>query len=255
MAESILGLDFDIHGGGLDLVFPHHENEIAQTEAARGSPLARHWVHNGMIQFGEEKMAKSVGNIRLLSDALDEVGRDVIIMYLIGGHYRQSLAFTPRSLEQAGRSLERIVNFGRLLDFAPSELKEEDGGPDPRVVEQREAFFAALAEDFNTPQALAALFDLVAEGNRRLEAGVPFAGVREALGEMLGVFGLASVLEDEKPVDPEAERLAAEREEARRAGDFERADALRKELGERGFEVRDTADGPVLVSRDATPSG
>ena len=101
MAETILGLDFDIHGGGLDLVFPHHENEIAQTEAGRGRPLARIWMHNGMVRFGEEKMAKSVGNITLLADALDEHGRDALIMYFLGGHYRQPLAFSDELLEQA----------------------------------------------------------------------------------------------------------------------------------------------------------
>src|SRR5439155_26988235 len=101
MAETVLGLDFDIHGGGSDLVFPHHENEIAQTEAGRGRPLARIWMHNGMVQFGEEKMAKSVGNVRLLSDALDEFGRDALVMYFLSGHYRSPLAFSERALEQA----------------------------------------------------------------------------------------------------------------------------------------------------------
>jgi cysteinyl-tRNA synthetase len=119
MAEAILGLDFDIHGGGTDLVFPHHENEIAQTEAARGRPLARIWVHNGMIRFGEEKMAKSVGNVRLLADALDEVGRDALIMYFLGGHYRQPLAFSAATLEQAQSSVERIVNFRRPIRPLP----------------------------------------------------------------------------------------------------------------------------------------
>ena len=94
MAESILGLDFDIHGGGSDLLFPHHENEIAQTEAGRGKPLARLWMHNGMIRFGEEKMAKSVGNVTTLADALDRYGRDALIVYMVGGHYRQPLAFS-----------------------------------------------------------------------------------------------------------------------------------------------------------------
>jgi cysteinyl-tRNA synthetase len=250
MAEAILGLDFDIHGGGTDLVFPHHENEIAQTEAGRGRPLARIWVHNGMVRFGEEKMAKSVGNIRLLSEALDEVGPEALIMYFLGGHYRQPLAFSAATLEQAQRSVERIVNFRRQLERSPggdAGTEEEE----PAVAERREAFFAALRDDFNTPQALAALFELVNEGNRRLEAGAAFGGASEALAEMLPVIGLEGLLAPERPVDEEAAQLAEERERARAAGDFARADALRAQLAERGYEVRDTADGPVLVRLDA----
>jgi cysteinyl-tRNA synthetase len=244
MAEAILGLDFDVHGGGLDLVFPHHENEIAQTEAGRGRPLARLWMHNGMVQFGEEKMAKSVGNIRLLADALDEYGRDALIMYFLGGQYGKPLAFSPDLLEQAQTSLERIANFRRLLDRVPEAV---EGEADPFVAERRDEFFAALRDDFRTPQALAALFGMIAEGNRRLEAGEPFGGAREALGEMLGVIGLEGLLKADAPVDAEAERLAQERERARAERDFARADEIRDELAARGYEVRDTAGGPVLV--------
>jgi cysteinyl-tRNA synthetase len=246
MAEAILGLDFDVHGGGADLLFPHHENEIAQTEAGRGMPLARIWVHNGMVRFGEEKMAKSVGNIRLLAEVLDEVGRDALIMYFLGGHYRQPLAFSTATLEQAQRSVERIVNFRRLMERFPAAVAAGGAQP-PTVADRRDAFFAALRDDFNTPQALAALFELVSEGNRRLEEGEAFPGVAEALGEMLPVIGLESLLEPEERVAEEAAELAAEREQARAAGDFARADALRAQLAEQGYEVRDTVEGPVLV--------
>jgi cysteinyl-tRNA synthetase len=244
MAESILGLDFDIHGGGLDLVFPHHENEIAQTEAARDRPLARHWMHNGMVEFGEEKMAKSVGNVRLLSEVLDTYGRDVLVMYFLTGRYRYPLTFSETMLEQARSSLERLRNFCRLLGRSAEAVT---GEADPFVSDQREAFFGALREDFNTPQALAALFELVAEGNRQLESGGRLPGAAAALAEMLAVIGLESLLEEEEPTEEEAGRLAEEREQARREGDFERADAIRRELAERGYEVRDTDDGPVLV--------
>jgi cysteinyl-tRNA synthetase len=244
MAESILGLDFDIHGGGLDLVFPHHENEIAQTEAGRGQPLARIWMHNGMVEFGEEKMAKSVGNITLLSESLDQFGRDAVIMYFLSGHYRQPLAFSEAVLEQAERSVERVRNFCRLL----SRSEDAAGGrPDDFVNERRKAFFDALRDDFNTPEALASLFELIAEGNRRLEGGGKLPGGAEAVAEMLRVIGLESLLVPEEPVDEDASRLADQREEARRDGDFERADALRRELAEKGYEVRDTSEGPVLV--------
>ena len=252
MAEQILGLDFDIHGGGSDLVFPHHENEIAQTEAGRGQPLARIWMHNGMVRFGEEKMAKSVGNIRTLADALDEYGRDALIIYLLGGHYRQPLAFSAASLEQAQRSIERIVNFRRLLDRA-ADAAGGDDTPDPVLAERRDAFFAALRDDFNTPQALAALFDFVSEGNRRLEAGERPAGAESMLSEMLQVIGLETLLAPDQPLDEQAVRLADEREQARRGGDFARADSLRDRLAALGYEVRDTAAGPELV-RSSDPA-
>jgi cysteinyl-tRNA synthetase len=244
MAESLLGLDFDIHGGGLDLVFPHHENEIAQTEAGRGKPLARIWMHNGMVEFGEEKMAKSVGNIRLLSEALDQFGRDALVMYFLFGHYRQPLAFSETALEQAQSSVERIRNFCRLVD---RQSDAAGGSPDEFVAARREAFFEALRDDFKTPEALAALFDLVAEGNRRLEAGDPLPGGADALAEMLEVIGLEALLRPGAPVDEAAVGLAEQREQARTDGDFERADAIRRELAERGYEVRDTSEGPVLV--------
>jgi cysteinyl-tRNA synthetase len=247
MAESILGLDFDIHGGGADLLFPHHENEIAQTEAGRGQPLARIWVHNGMVRFGEEKMSKSVGNVRLLQEALDEFGRDALVMYFLAGHYRQPLAFSGESLEQAQRSVERVANFCRLLARVSEAATAAGGEIDQAVIGRREAFFEALRDDFNTPQALAALFELINEGNRRLEGGERFAGAGQALAEMLAVIGLENLLVPEQAADDTVQRLAEERERARRGGQFERADVLRRQIAERGWQVRDTADGPVLV--------
>jgi cysteinyl-tRNA synthetase len=244
MAEKILGLDFDVHGGGIDLVFPHHENEIAQTEAGRGRPLARIWMHNGMIRFGEEKMAKSVGNVHRLADALDEHGRDALIMYFLSGHYRQPLAYGPDALDQARRALERVRNFARLVErnaaLTAGEAQEE-------MAALRDRFFASLRDDFHTPRALSVLFDLVSAGNRRLEAGEDLPGGAAVLGEMLRAIGLETLLVGDEPVDAEAQQLAGEREQARLDRDFARADELRDELAARGYEVRDTAAGPVLV--------
>jgi cysteinyl-tRNA synthetase len=240
MAEQIVGLDFDIHGGGADLVFPHHENEIAQTEAGRGKPLARLWMHNGMVELDAEKMSKSVGNIRSLSGAIDARGRDALIMYFAGGHYRQPLAFSEEALDEAARSVERVRDFVRRLD---------PNGPPPDGIDVYvERFFDALADDFNTAAARAVLFDWVSEGNRRIDAGERFGHGR--LGEMLYALGLENLLEpEEDEVDPEAERLLREREEARAARDFATADARRDELAALGWEVRDTAEGPRLVRR------
>ncbi len=237
MAEKILGADFEIHSGGSDLVFPHHENEIAQTEAARGLPLARIWMHNGMVRTADEKMSKSLGNIFQLSEAIDRFGGQAVVAYLSSGHYRQPLEFSERALEDAGARLERIRNF---YESAPP----LDGGEeDPGVAEKREAFLSALADDFNTPRAWAALFELVTEGNRR-----SLAGAREAVEEMLELLGLESLVAGGAPevVDERAEELLAERERARSERDFERADALRDELAGLGWEIRDTPDGANL---------
>jgi cysteinyl-tRNA synthetase len=234
MAEQLLGVGFDVHGGGSDLVFPHHENEAAQTAAARGSPLARLWVHNGMVQLGEEKMAKSVGNIWPLAGALDEFGRDALVMYFVGGHYRQPLAFSPEVLEDARGRVQRVREAGRRLR----------PGESPADLEPlRERFFAALAEDFNTAAALAALFEWIREANKREDVGD--AHVRE----MLAVLGLENLLDADEGVEVPRElaALAERREAARARGDFAEADRLRDEIREQGWEVRDAPGGPELL--------
>src|SRR3712207_4171628 len=157
MAEALLGVEVDVHGGGADLVFPHHENEAAQTLAARERPLARLWMHNGMVQLTDEKMSKSLGNIRGLAEVLDEVGRDALLLFFLGGHYRQPLAFSPDTLQDAAGRVRRLREAGRRVS----------PGPSPEALAPlREEFFAALADDFNTPRALAALFAWVGEAFR-----------------------------------------------------------------------------------------
>jgi cysteinyl-tRNA synthetase len=240
MAESLLGVDFEIHGGGSDLVFPHHENEIAQTEAARGRPLARLWMHNGMVEMGTEKMAKSVGNIRLLHAALDQFGPEPFLMWIVGAHYRKPVAYSEETLEEAARAVARVRELLRRLDA--------DATPAPELDALAERFFDHLADDFNTAAARAVLFDWVGEANRRLDRGERLAPGR--LEEMLHALGLERLLEPAAEEAPEElRRLAADREEARAERDFARADRLRDELAERGWEVRDTPAGPRLVPR------
>jgi cysteinyl-tRNA synthetase len=238
MAEKELTTPFAIHGGGIDLVFPHHENEIAQTEGARGHPLARVWMHNGLVLAGPEaKMAKSEGNVFGLREALDAYDSETVVRFLISGHYRQPIAFGTDALDQAAASNEGIRNFFRSAE-------EVGGEPEPSVIEHREQFADALADDFNTPRAIAALNDLISEGNRR-----PLPGAHAAVREMLRILGLERLTEVAEAQSPEADRLADEREEARRAGDFERADRLRDEIAALGFDVRDGPDGPRLFPR------
>jgi cysteinyl-tRNA synthetase len=246
MAEAELGPEFAIHGGGSDLIFPHHENEIAQTEGARGVPLARIWMHNGMVQLDREKMSKSEGNIFQLSEALDRYGAPAVVAYLASGHYRQPLAFSDEALEEAAARVERIRNYLRdAPSTAASSAPPAGAATDPFVVEKREAFLDALADDFNTPRAFAQLFELIAEGNKR-----ELAGARTVLEELLPLLGLEALLaEDEVEADPEAEALLGEREEARAAKNYERADEIRDRLAEMGWEVRDEAGGARLVRR------
>ncbi len=240
MAEDALGVGFDIHGGGSDLLFPHHENEAAQTRAARGEELARIWMHNGMIQStAGEKMAKSVGNIAPLHEVIDEYGAGVVVMYLIGGHYRQPLAFSPAELMDAERRVHRIRDALRRL---------EPGRPSPvDMAPYVEAFFDALANDFNTPTALASLFEWVREANRR-GAGVGDADLRGMLAVLgLGDLTALEAVGDVAEIDPEAVELLARREAARAQRDFAAADRLREELKERGWEIRDDPSGSELV--------
>jgi cysteinyl-tRNA synthetase len=239
MAEAVLGVPFEVHGGGSDLVFPHHENEIAQTEAARGRPLSRTWMHNGMVQMGDEKMAKSVGNIRLLHGALDEYGRDAFVMWMVGAHYRKPVGYSEEALEDASRAVERVRDVIRRLD--------RDGAAPPGDNRLGDAFFDALSDDFNTPQARAILFDWVADANRELEKGTPVGPGR--LPEMLYALGLESLLEAEDEAPEELRQLAAEREEARAARDFARADEIRDRLAGEGWEIRDTPEGARLVRK------
>jgi cysteinyl-tRNA synthetase len=233
MAEALLGTEFDIHGGGSDLLFPHHENEAAQTFAARARPLTRMWVHVGMVRQSEAKMSKSVGNIFLLHEALDRYGRDPLIMYLISGHYRQPVEFDEGRMEQATASVRRIREAARRLVPEPSPAWSA-----PLTAQ----FFDALAEDFNTPRALATAFDWVARANR----SPPPVG-DEDFREMLRMLGLENLLDpDEVEVPAEVSELADARQRARQGGDYSEADRLRARLRELGWEVRDGAEGPEL---------
>jgi cysteinyl-tRNA synthetase len=259
MAEAELGASFAIHGGGSDLVFPHHENEIAQSEAA-GRPFARAWMHNGMVETDAEKMSKSEGNIFQLSEALDQYGYEAVVAYLISGHYRQPLAFGPKQMEEAVAQVGRLRNFfrehpvggasgeGPRAGFAGSSRGPSPDAPLDVSASRVESFREALADDFNTPRAMAEAFELVGEANRDEVSGREAA---LALAEMLALVGLDSLTQPDQgaEADEEAERLLGERQAARAAKDFERADEIRDRLTQLGWEVRDSAEGAKLVPK------
>ena len=257
MAEAELGPSFAIHGGGSDLVFPHHENEIAQSEAA-GRPFARVWMHNGMVETDAEKMSKSEGNIFQLSEALDRYGREAVVDYLISGHYRQPLAFGPEQMEQAVAQVERLRNFFREHPWwggAGGGSVGATAGRLCRTLPRLPARFAGLSCRELQGRACGRLQHAAGYG-RGVRAGGGsesgrVSGAPEALAEMLELVGLSSLTQPDEgaEADDEAEKLLAEREEARAAKDFERADEIRDELAELGWEVRDSAEGAKLVPK------
>jgi cysteinyl-tRNA synthetase len=235
MAEELLGVGFEVHGGGSDLVFPHHENEAAQTRLGRGAELAQIWMHNGMLEMRGEKMSKSVGNISLLPEVVAEWGSETLLLFFATAHYRQPIVFAPDTLEAARGRMNRIREASRRL---------VDGPSPPDMREHRDAFFDALRDDFNTSRALAPLAAWVSEANKREDVG------RDDLVEMLDVFGLADVARGgaggDGPDEAAAELLAA-RNAARDAKDWAEADRLRDALRDAGWTVRDGPDGAELV--------
>ena len=251
MAMEYLGSTFDIHGGGEDLIFPHHECEIAQSEAATAKPFARYWIHNGFVNLGSEKMSKSLGNTLLIRELVKRHDPDALRLWLLGTHYRHPLEFSEERLHEAGRALER---FNRLFREAARYTRQP--GPLPDSLHRfRARFEAAMDDDFNTPQALGALFDLARALYELLEHAETadaqqalVSGVEEVkrLGGALGLFGRSTA-----NVGPPAEvdRLVTERSDARKRRDWRRSDDLRDAIHELGWSVEDTPSGPRLTPR------
>jgi cysteinyl-tRNA synthetase len=218
MAEEIFGPTFEIHGGGLDLVFPHHENELAQS-AALGHDFARIWMHNGMLSAAGEKMAKSVGNLVTLREAIDRWGRETVLLYFMTGHWSKPLDFSDEAMEHARARLDTFRDA----------LQEDRSAP----VDEDE-LAAALDDDFNTPEALAVLHRWRARG------------ANEQVRRALGLFGIEAAVPE---APPELVELAEERRRARKAGDFAVADEVRRRVEAEGWEIRDRADGFDLVPK------
>jgi cysteinyl-tRNA synthetase len=253
MAERELGMGFSVHGGGIDLVFPHHENEIAQSEGAHGGECFAHiWMHNEMLELSDSKMSKSIGNIALLSDVVQRWGAETVIAYFMQSHYRSRLPFSDERLGDAEAACERIRNVLRALDRALDGAGDaNDAELAKALVESRQRFHSAMDDDFGTPGAFAAIFDLVRAINQALERGRPAEGQvqevrRELVGllDMLGLGGLGESTSGDTP--QEVLDLLDARQAARADRDFARADALRDEILGLGFELRDGPDGPEV---------
>ena len=222
MAEAHLGPSFEIHGGGIDLRFPHHENELAQSRGA-GRDFARIWAHNGMLQLSAEKMSKSLGNIVSLREALDRWGREAILVFFMGGHWSKPIEFSEEAMEQASARAEDFVKAFRVV-------------PEMREAPSWDAFTTALADDFNTPAALPILEEWRATGRLDL------------LERGLSIFGVA-IRTDADEIPDAVRRLAEERQAARARRDFDEADRIRDEIEQDGWEVQDVPDGFRLIPR------
>ena len=245
MAGRYLGKTIDIHCGGQDLIFPHHENEIAQSECANGCDFAHYWMHNGYINVDNRKMSKSLGNFFTVREVANKFGYEPIRYIMIASHYRSPINYSVEIIEQAKASLERLYTCRKNLEFAISHAAE--GGEIPEVfAAKKQEFIEAMEDDLNTADAMGVLFTLAKELNILATAeGTGKATLTAGLGlfnELVGVLGLLYEGKEEN-LDAEVEALIAERTAARKAKDFARADAIRDQLKEMGIVLEDTPQG------------
>lgn len=255
MSMKYLGESFDIHGGGRDLIFPHHENEIAQSEGATGKgPFVRFWIHNGFVNINAEKMSKSLGNIRAIGAILDQWDPETVRYFLISNHYASPLDFTDEAMANAEEALSRFYETLNRLGKSPA-------GKDHLAFDSDKVLEDGMSDDFNTAVVIGRLFELVREINKRLDVGKGFSaeskeGVLKGMkkiGEVLGVFGSdpADFLERQKKKglskaaigEQEIQSLIAERNKARQAKNWKRADEIREELASKGVSLKDNPDG------------
>jgi len=253
MSMKYLGEHFDIHGGGQDLIFPHHENEIAQSEAATGQPFANFWVENGLVNLGGEKMSKSTGKLFFIDDIARETDPEVVRYYLLSTHYRSPIDFTHERLEEAAIAYQRLrVPLERVgaWDAADGSSPASSGGAGAAGEAER-LFAEAMDDDFNSAKAIGHLFDLARDVNRALDEGIESEGRdgARALMRLGGVLGLFWKKPAAQSWEPEVLELVERRESARKARDWKEADTLRARLLEMGVQVEDGPDGPKLKRR------
>ena len=250
MSKKYLGEEIDIHAGGEDLVFPHHENEIAQSECCNGVPFAKYWMHNAFLNIDNRKMSKSLGNFRTVREIGEKYDLQVLRFFMLNAHYRSPLNFSADLMEASRNALERITEAAaRLRDRKAAAAAQEAAEEERKLMQEEEAFVTkfeeAMDDDLNTADALAAVFELVKFANTNVQEGssAEFAAYTlEVMTKLCDVLGL-TLEKKEEILDEEIENLIAERQNARKAKDFARADEIRGLLLEKGIELKDTREG------------
>ena len=252
MSKKYLGTTIDIHAGGEDLVFPHHENEIAQSEAASGEPFANYWMHNAFLNINNKKMSKSLGNFFTVREISEKYDLAVLRFFMLQAHYRNPLNFSADLMESAKNSLERIKNCADRMRDILATYESETESPSEAKIEIQEALFGfreefenAMNDDFNTADAISAVFNLVSYLNSNMNSELTYDIVKEAydeLVELTNVLGL-DVESVEEDLDSEVEKLIEERQAARKNKDFAKADEIRDKLKDMGIELLDTREG------------
>ena len=250
MSKKYLGEEIDIHAGGEDLVFPHHENEIAQSECCNGVPFAKYWMHNAFLNIDNRKMSKSLGNFRTVREIGEQYDLQVLRFFMLNAHYRSPLNFSADLMESSKNALERITEAAARLRDRQAAATVQEATEDEKKLMQEEAAFVtkfeeSMDDDFNTADALAAVFELVKFANTNVQEGSSkeFAGYTlEVMTKLCDVLGL-TLEKKEEILDEEIENLIAERQAARKAKDFARADEIRGLLLDKGIELKDTREG------------
>ena len=250
MSKKYLGEEIDIHAGGEDLVFPHHENEIAQSECCNGVPFAKYWMHNAFLNIDNRKMSKSLGNFRTVRQIGEQYDLQVLRFFMLNAHYRSPLNFSADLMESSKNALERITDAAARLRDRQTAASVQKASEDEKKMMQEEAAFVtkfeeAMDDDFNTADALAAVFELVKFGNTNVQEGssAEFAAhTLEVMTKLCDVLGLI-LDKKEEILDEEIENLIAERQAARKTKDFARADEIRGLLLDKGIELKDTREG------------
>lgn len=250
MSKKYLGDEIDIHAGGEDLIFPHHENEIAQSEAANGKPFARYWMHNAFLNIDNRKMSKSAGNFFTVRDIISKYDPQVLRFFMLSAHYRSPLNFSAELMEAAKNGLERILTAVSNLNFLLSKAEDKEmTEAEKKLLEDAKVyttrFDEAMDDDFNTADAIAAIFELVKFINTNTDgesSKAYLSALHEQIRELSNVCGLI-VDQKEEMLDADIEKLIEERQAARKAKDFARADEIRNELLEKGIVLEDTREG------------
>jgi cysteinyl-tRNA synthetase len=249
MSKKYIGDEVDIHAGGEDLIFPHHENEIAQSEAANGVPFAKYWMHNAFLNIDNRKMSKSLGNFFTVREIAEKYDLQVLRFFMLSAHYRSPLNFSAELMDAAKSGLERILTAADLLRRVRDRNKDPMTETEAALYEQSaryvKKFEDSMEDDFNTADAIAAIFEYVKYCNTHVSdtsTGGFAAALYERLEKLCGVMGLI-IEKKEEVLDEEIEALIQERQEARKAKDFARADEIRDQLKKMGILLKDTREG------------